>query len=926
MPVVNVGQVSNPLPTTAPAAPAAPGGPTRAAWPWRDRPLLGWLLVLLAITLAHPFIPASRWLMVHVLMVGMLSHAILVWSQHFADALLKNPSASNRKWQTRRLMLLHAGVVALVISIPARWWWLSLAGALAVGTAVTWHGCALAVQLRRALPTRFRYTVHYYLAACCCLPIGATLGTILAYGLAETSLADAAHARLLVAHTSVNVLGWVGLTVLGTLTTLWPTMLRTKLARGTERVARLALPALIGGVGAIAVAAWANLAWLASAGLLAYLGGCVALMVVFVRPAVRKRPAHFSTFSTGAGMLWLIGGLVLALVRSVRVHSWALLNEQFGALTTMFVVGFAGQVLLGALSFLLPTVLGGGPSVVRAGLARIGRWGLGRVVVVNLGLAICLAPVPSLVRVLCSLLVFTALAAFLPLSLHTIIAGIRQKRREGPQNLGLPSVGAAKRPDELGDDSRPSRPPKLPRQVVVAVAALALAVAAGVAADPTAAGLGTARPTSNAAPTGRTTTVTVTMRDMRFDPSSITVPLGDRLVIDLVNADAGQVHDLVLQGGMSSGRLGPGQRASVDAGVITADLDGWCSVAGHRQMGMTLRIRTDPAADQAGPAHQLGDEHPGMHHTPGALPDSGPSGGAAQWDAQAAPPADFQARDATLTALPPGTRTHRLTLPVTEQVMPVAPGVHQQRWRFGGTAPGPTLHGRVGDRFEITLINAGDQGHSVDFHAGALAPDQPMRTIAPGQRLTYTFTATRAGAWMYHCSTMPMALHIANGMFGAVIIEPPGLEPVSRTFALVQSEVYSGTRETGSDYTQVIGEHPQAVVFNGYANQYVYRPLPVAVGQRVRVWVLNAGPNRSAAFHVVGGQFDTVYKEGAYLLRRGGSGSSSSGATGGSQVLDLAPAQGGFVEFTLPEAGHYPFVSHSMVDAERGAKGILHAQ
>jgi nitrite reductase (NO-forming) len=113
----------------------------------------------------------------------------------------------------------------------------------------------------------------------------------------------------------------------------------------------------------------------------------------------------------------------------------------------------------------------------------------------------------------------------------------------------------------------------------------------------------------------------------------------------------------------------------------------------------------------------------------------------------------------------------------------------------------------------------------------------------------------------------------------------------------------------------VQAEAPDAVVFNGYVSQYAHRPLPATAGERVRIWVLNAGPNRSSAFHVVGGLFDTVYAEGAYLLKPDD--------PGGAQVLDLAPAAGGFVEAVLPEAGIYPFVSHSMVDAARGARGAI---
>jgi nitrite reductase (NO-forming) len=191
-----------------------------------------------------------------------------------------------------------------------------------------------------------------------------------------------------------------------------------------------------------------------------------------------------------------------------------------------------------------------------------------------------------------------------------------------------------------------------------------------------------------------------------------------------------------------------------------------------------------------------------------------------------------------------------------------------------------------------------------------------MRTIAPGERLTYSFTATRSGVWLYHCSTMPMSLHIANGMFGAVIIDPPGLPQVDREYVVVQSELYLGPQGGIADATKVAAKQPDLVVFNGYANQYRDRPLAARVGERVRVWVLDAGPNEPSSFHVVGGQFDTVYKEGDWLLRDGGS-----TGTGGSQTLDLAPAQGGFVELTFPEAGTYSFVTHAMSDAEKGAAG-----
>jgi nitrite reductase (NO-forming) len=116
---------------------------------------------------------------------------------------------------------------------------------------------------------------------------------------------------------------------------------------------------------------------------------------------------------------------------------------------------------------------------------------------------------------------------------------------------------------------------------------------------------------------------------------------------------------------------------------------------------------------------------------------------------------------------------------------------------------------------------------------------------------------------------------------------------------------------------KVTSEKSDAVVFNGFANQYDFAPLRAKVGERVRIWVLAAGPNHGTSFHIVGGQFDTVFSEGAWLLRRGNA------LLGGSQILALGTGQGGFVELAFPEAGRYPFISHVMVDAEHGAHGFF---
>jgi nitrite reductase (NO-forming) len=344
-------------------------------------------------------------------------------------------------------------------------------------------------------------------------------------------------------------------------------------------------------------------------------------------------------------------------------------------------------------------------------------------------------------------------------------------------------------------------------------------------------------------------------------------------------------------------------------------------------MGMVFHVRVT-GSDQPHVAATEGSGTagmPGMDHSDQAstgadgtgADGTGPGGAAAGLDFAAAPQPGFVAHD---PALPPvaGSREHRHTFRISDLTAEVAPGVLQQLWTYNGTVPGPTLHGRVGDRFVIQLVNDTRMGHSIDFHAGEVAPDENMRTLGPGESLTYRFTARSSGIWLYHCSTMPMSVHIANGLFGAVVIDPPDLQPVDKSFLMVQSELYLGEQRGPVDAAKVMAGRPDAVVFNGYVNQYDHDQIEVKVGERVRVWVLDAGPDRTTSFHVVGEQFDTVFAEGAYLLRRGNA------ERGGSQVLTLGPAQGGFVELSFDQPGHYPFVSHLMTDAERGAHGVFH--
>jgi len=288
-----------------------------------------------------------------------------------------------------------------------------------------------------------------------------------------------------------------------------------------------------------------------------------------------------------------------------------------------------------------------------------------------------------------------------------------------------------------------------------------------------------------------------------------------------------------------------------------------------------------------------------------------------QLDFSAEPGAAFEARDPK--APPPASSTvHQLTLEATEQEIAIAPGHTQLMWTFGGQVPGPTLRGKIGDTFEVTLVNKGTNSHSIDFHASKVAWNVEMRSIAPGESLVYRFTAKHSGIFMYHCGTPPVIHHIGNGMYGAIIIDPPDLAPVDHEFVMVQSELYAAPPGESADFEKMLAEGWNAVVFNGYVNQYQHRPIRVEPQDRVRIWVLDAGPSENSSFHVIGTIFDTTYKEGEYLLRPGAN-------SGGSQALDLQPAQGGFVEFTFDVPGLYPFVTHKFASASKGSVGLFQA-
>lgn len=905
----------------------------RGTWHRRaSKPVSHWMFVLIGVLLLHKFIPNSGWLLVHIVTLGLITNSILIWSQHFTEALMKiKIPDEHRGTQVRRIFILNAGILVLMVgmigqlSVPGLYA-ATVVGALIVGTMVAWHALYLLKQVRQALPSRFGVTIRFYITAALMLPLGAAFGAMIAY----PNLKGTLHSQFLLAHEVVNVLGFVGITVVGTLVTFWPTMLRTKMVDKALTHSLRALYLMCGGLVLTLVGSMFGMRPLATAGLVVYLIALLIVAWVMVRTLRTKRPTEYPPMSVGMGFIWLIVG-VATTAYMVATTPFAQLDVR--AVTPIFVVGFLLQVLLGAMSYLLPQLMGGGPAVVRASNKEFSRFAAGRVTAVNLALIIFMLPssmVGQSIKMAVAIVGALALAAFIPLMVRGVKVSVSTRKA---------IFEARARGEKPVFDQEALTPAPIPhaKQSFQAALAVAMAFLLGFAVNPSALNLPSVSSSGSVAATGQTTTVQVkATSNYRFTPAEVEVPAGNRLVVEVTNDDEGMTHDLTFDNGATTGVINPGETKTVDAGVITADQEGYCSVAGHRSLGMVFKVKaTGASANQvAQGGHNHGSAGGHNHAASGSTPTLMTVANS-RIDMSAAPGSGYKYRDPNIPAPNTAERVNgktvrKVTLEVEEVDREVAPGVTVHMWTFNGQNMAPILRGKVGDIFEITLINNGTMGHSLDFHAGMVSPDNTMKTIAPGERLVYRFEAKAAGIWLYHCGTAPLSLHMTQGMYGAVIIDPADLDPVDHEYVMVQGEAYlHDTGKTASDGNKLAENSPELIaagtptltMFNGHATQYKAKPLQVKKGERIRVWVMAAGPNHGTSFHVVGSQFDTVYKEGGYLMRRGVDAFGS--RDGHSQALDLAPAQGGFVEMQFLESGTYTFVNHSFSEMERGAAGKI---
>lgn len=898
----------------------------------RNAVVVAWIftaLVLLAGKYAQLWPNLDAWAPLHAALLGALGSAITIWSAHFADTLLHRPAWGGALMLNGRLGLHSVGAALVITGVCINSQIVIGVGASCVAVSATLGVVAMVVQKRRAVAARMAALVDYYICSLSYLMVGALAGWSIKYF--DFKGQAAWSNRMYLAHVPIMVLGVLGITVLGTLVVLWPTMLRTKMEPTAPRQAQRALPGL---ALAVAVIAFSGL-WrpLAGIGALLYLLSAVAVVAPLWRTGARKGVTNYAGLSTAAALAWLAWCVIrLGVGVSYAANDDAARAVAHG-LRLAVVSGFALQILLAALSFLTPVMLGGGPAMSRLTHAIMDRYTWWRITTINLCLALACLPLPPAVRGV------TGLSAALAGAYFFVAAGQAiRARRKGDTSAAPPSTvtlnkvaskpasskaassasgaaqtaaaaptASAQSAGVTGATQTPDRRGALAGLVTAAVAVVAGASASSTQTPGGLMGLGSGQGSASAGGSGQVVNANITISGMSFVPSSVDVPVGATLRLTLKNTGS-EVHDLVLATGQTTGRLAVGESKTITVNNVREPIAGWCSVAGHRAMGMVFDVKVAGASSNT--------SHSGHQHSA--------SSQSAQVDLNWQPPSYFKAHDARAPRpQAPGT-VHRHTLRVSEITAQVGAGVTQKRMTYNGGVPGPVLRGQVGDHFEITLVNDGTMSHSIDFHAGVLAPDKPMRSISPGQSLQYNFTATRSGIWLYHCSTAPMSVHLAAGMHGAVIIDPPGLSQVDHEFVLIQSEIYLGPEGGSTDEAKVAAKTPDLMAFNGMAFQYKYRPLQVGVGQRVRFWLMDAGPSLPCTFHVVGGQFDQVFYEGAWTL--GGPDQIGARWSGGSQALNLGPCQGGFVEFVPPQAGHYTFVTHAFADMEKGAVGVLQVQ
>ena len=269
-----------------------------------------------------------------------------------------------------------------------------------------------------------------------------------------------------------------------------------------------------------------------------------------------------------------------------------------------------------------------------------------------------------------------------------------------------------------------------------------------------------------------------------------------------------------------------------------------------------------------------------------------------------------------------GPATVKVDLETTEVTGQLADGSTYHYWTFNGKVPGPFVRVRVGDTVEVRMKNSDHSQvpHNVDFHAVTGPGGGAAGTMAsPGGTKGFTFQALAPGLYVYHCAAPMVAQHIANGMYGMILVEPEeGLSKVDREFYVMQGEIYT-EQAHGSEgaltesIDKLLAEQPEYYVFNGAADALVKKPLHAKTGETVRVFFGVGGPNKTSSFHVIGEIFDRSYPLASI----------TSAPMTDVQTITVPPGGAAVSEFKVDVPGRFVLVDHALSRMERGLKGLL---
>ena len=386
-----------------------------------SRPVTVWMGVFVIVGLVHTFVPEPRWLLIHIFTLGVLTNSIVVWSQNLTERFLQHKLPdSARPAQLLRSRILNAGVVRVLIGqvlSGIEWHWgITWCGAALVVGALGWHAVSVGKQIASAPEKRFRPVAWGYVASAACLVVGGCFGAALAL-----DLRGGWQQRVLLAHMLLNIGGFVGFAAMASLVILLPAMWRVKamLTRPRTVLALMGAGLVFASTGALCGSGRAL-----GLGVLVYAAAWVWALQTWLAGVLStswRERVTYPSLSALLAVAWLVAAL------TAFGTSALLIDASLDALippTLPLIAGFAAQLLIGTMSYLMPTTIGGGPAATRAGLAELNRAGVVRVVVFNVALLGWLFAPSSIARIVCSIIACACLVAFIPL----MVRGVRAQR------------------------------------------------------------------------------------------------------------------------------------------------------------------------------------------------------------------------------------------------------------------------------------------------------------------------------------------------------------------------------------------------------------------------------------------------------------------------------------------------------------------